>query len=76
MARQPAQLLAGLNGSAPVRTVEEIIEFNERHRDKEMPYFGQETMIKAEAKGVITQVLVENAKPVEFGQPLFKLRPT
>ncbi len=31
--------------------------------------------IKAEAKGIITQVLVENAKPVEFGQPLFKLRP-
>ena len=32
--------------------------------------------IKAEAKGVITQVLVENAKPVEFGQPLFKIRPS
>jgi len=31
--------------------------------------------IKAEAKGVITDVLVENAKPVEFGQLLFKLRP-
>lgn len=31
--------------------------------------------IKAEAKGVITQVLIENAKPVEFGQPLFKIRP-
>jgi len=31
--------------------------------------------IKAEAKGVITQVMVENAKPVEFGQPLFKVRP-
>jgi acetyl-CoA carboxylase biotin carboxyl carrier protein len=31
--------------------------------------------IKAEAKGVLTQVLVENAKPVEFGQGLFKLRP-
>jgi len=30
--------------------------------------------IKAEAKGVITEVLVENAKPVEFGQGLFKLR--
>ncbi|MBF8253955.1 MAG: acetyl-CoA carboxylase, biotin carboxyl carrier protein [Deltaproteobacteria bacterium] len=30
--------------------------------------------IKAEVKGVITQVLVENAKPVEFGQPLFKVR--
>jgi acetyl-CoA carboxylase biotin carboxyl carrier protein len=32
--------------------------------------------IKAEAKGVVTQALVENAKPVEFGQPLFKLRPS
>lgn len=32
--------------------------------------------IKAETKGVVTQVLVENAKPVEFGQPLFKVRPT
>ncbi len=32
--------------------------------------------IKAEVKGIVTQVLVENAKPVEFGQPLFKIRPT
>jgi acetyl-CoA carboxylase biotin carboxyl carrier protein len=31
--------------------------------------------IKAEVKGMVTQVLVENAKPVEFGQPLFKVRP-
>ncbi len=31
--------------------------------------------IKAEVKGVITQILVENGKPVEFGQPLFKVRP-
>src|SRR5215218_6000002 len=31
--------------------------------------------IKAEVKGVITQLLVDNAKPVEFGQPLFKIRP-
>lgn len=31
--------------------------------------------IKAEVRGVITAVLVENAKPVEFGQPLFKVRP-
>jgi acetyl-CoA carboxylase biotin carboxyl carrier protein len=31
--------------------------------------------IKAEVKGVITQVLVENTKPVEFGQPLFRARP-
>lgn len=32
--------------------------------------------IKAEVKGVVTQVLVDNAKPVEFGQPLFKVRPS
>ena len=32
--------------------------------------------IKSEVKGVVTQILMENAKPVEFGQPLFKVRPT
>jgi acetyl-CoA carboxylase biotin carboxyl carrier protein len=31
--------------------------------------------IKAEVRGVITEVLVENAKPVEFGQPIFRVRP-
>ncbi|MGE4182371.1 MAG: acetyl-CoA carboxylase biotin carboxyl carrier protein [Limisphaerales bacterium] len=31
--------------------------------------------IKAEVRGVITQALADNAKPVEFGQPLFKVRP-
>lgn len=31
--------------------------------------------IKAEVRGVVTQLLVENAKPVEFGQPLFRVRP-
>jgi len=30
--------------------------------------------IKSEVKGVVTQTLVENGKPVEFGQPLFKVR--
>lgn len=31
--------------------------------------------IKAETRGVITAAMAENAKPVEFGQPLFKIRP-
>ena len=31
--------------------------------------------IKGELRGVITQVLVDYAKPVEFDQPLFKIRP-
>ena len=31
--------------------------------------------IKAETRGVISAVMVDNAKPVEFGQALFKIRP-
>ncbi|MGI8966196.1 MAG: acetyl-CoA carboxylase biotin carboxyl carrier protein [Limisphaerales bacterium] len=31
--------------------------------------------IKAEAKGIVTEILLDNAKPVEFGQPLFKIKP-
>ena len=31
--------------------------------------------IKAETRGVITEILVDNAKPVEYGQPMFKVRP-
>jgi acetyl-CoA carboxylase biotin carboxyl carrier protein len=30
--------------------------------------------IKAELKGVIGEVLVENGTPVQFGQALFKLK--
>ncbi len=31
--------------------------------------------IKAEVRGVITEILIDNAKPVEFGQPMFRIRP-
>jgi len=31
--------------------------------------------IKAEVKGVITEILGENGKPVEFGKPLFRIKP-
>jgi amidase len=33
------------------RTLKDLIEFNEKNADKEMPYFGQEIFIQAEAKG-------------------------
>ena len=46
--------LAGLGPQAPVRTLKDVIEFNEKNRDREMPYFGQDTMTKAEAKGPLT----------------------
>jgi len=39
----------------PVKTLTEIIEFNERNRQREMPYFGQDLFVKAEAKGSLTE---------------------
>ncbi|HVN81764.1 MAG TPA: amidase [Terriglobia bacterium] len=34
-----------------VRSLKDLIEFNEQNRDKEMPYFGQDLFQKAQAKG-------------------------
>lgn len=47
--------LAGLGPGAPVKTLKDIIEFNERNRQKEMPYFGQDLFVKADAKGPLTE---------------------
>jgi amidase len=47
--------LAGLGPKAPVRTLKDIIDFNEAHKDQEMPFFGQDVMIKAQAKGPLTE---------------------
>ena len=47
--------LARLGPGSPVRTLKDIIDFNERNRDKEMPYFGQDLFIKSEAKGPLTE---------------------
>jgi len=47
--------LATLGGNAPVKTLKDIIDFNERNREKEMPYFGQDLFLKAEAKGPLTE---------------------
>jgi len=46
--------LSTLGPSAPMHTLKEIIDFNEKNRDKEMPFFGQDLFIKAEAKGPLT----------------------
>ena len=47
--------LAGLGPKAPVRTLQNIIDFNEHHKDQEMPWFGQELFIQAQAKGPLTE---------------------
>jgi amidase len=43
--------LAGLGPAAPVHSLKDVIDFNERNRQKEMPYFGQDLFVKAESKG-------------------------
>lgn len=40
--------------SAPVRTLADVIAFNEANAAREMPYFGQEIFLQAQAKGPLT----------------------
>ena len=47
--------LAGLAPGDHPRTLKQLIEFNEKNRDREMPYFGQELFVRAEAKGPLTE---------------------
>jgi amidase len=46
--------LGRLGTSAQVHSLKEVIAFNEKNREREMPYFGQDLFIKAEAKGPLT----------------------
>lgn len=45
--------LARLPADRP-RSLKELIAFNERESEREMPFFGQETFLRAEAKGSLT----------------------
>jgi amidase len=45
---------ARLGPKAPVKTVADVIAFNEKHRKEEMPYFGQDLLVKLAAKGPLT----------------------
>src|SRR5438046_5127857 len=47
--------LASLGPRATVKSLQEIIAFNDAHKDQEMPWFGQEIMIQAQAKGPLTE---------------------
>ncbi len=53
--------LAGLGPDAPVRTLAELIAFNERHAAREMSFFGQELFLMAEAKGPLTDPTYRDA---------------
>ena len=47
--------LESLGPGAPVKSLKDVIDFNEAHRDKEMPWFGQDIMLKAQEKGPLTE---------------------
>jgi amidase len=49
-----AAYLARLGPDAPVKSLKDIIDFNNRNKAKEMPYFGQDVFVKAEALGPLT----------------------
>jgi amidase len=53
--------LASLGPRAPIKSLKEIIDFNEQYRDREMPFFGQDLLIKAQAKGPLTEKAYKNA---------------
>jgi amidase len=59
-----ADLNAYLAAAGPkilVNSLKEVIAFNERNRDKEMPYFGQDLFEKAEMKGPLTEKAYQDA---------------
>jgi amidase len=47
--------LARLGPKAPVKTLKELIAFNEANKKKELLYFGQQLFVQAEAKGPLTE---------------------
>jgi amidase len=53
--------LASLGPNAPMKSLKEIIDFNDQHHDREMPYFGQDLFVKAQAKGPLTDKAYRDA---------------
>ncbi len=47
--------LAELGAGARVRTLKDVIAFNEQHHDEELAYFGQEQFLQSEKKGPLTE---------------------
>jgi amidase len=48
------QYLARRGQSVQVHSLEDLIAFNEREKDREMPYFGQELFIESQKKGPLS----------------------
>jgi amidase len=44
-----------LGPEAKVHSLQDVIDFNQRHADQELPFFGQELMLQAQEKGPLTE---------------------
>ncbi|MCY1037188.1 amidase [Corallococcus sp. BB11-1] len=53
--------LAQLGEGAPARTIADLIAFNEQHRERELPHFGQEILLQAQKKGPLTDATYRKA---------------
>jgi amidase len=53
---------ASLGTGAPVKSLAELIDFNERNRERELAFFGQETLIAAQRKGTLSEPPYLDAK--------------
>jgi amidase len=54
--------LGRLPAGAPARTLQDLIAFNEKFRDREMPFFAQELFLQSEAKGPLTEPAYSKAR--------------
>jgi amidase len=54
--------LAALGPSAPHKTLADLIAFNDKNSDREMPFFGQEQFIRAQGKGPLTSPAYKAAR--------------
>jgi amidase len=53
--------LAAWAPGAKVRTLKDVIAFNEGNREREMPFFGQDLFERAEGKGPLTEQAYQDA---------------
>jgi len=53
--------LTALGPDAPVKSLAEVIAFNEANAEREMPFFGQERLVASQARGPLTDPEYQNA---------------
>jgi amidase len=47
--------------AAPIHSLQDLIDFNSREKDRELPYFGQDLLLRAQKKGSLTSAAYRKA---------------